>query len=84
MARRRVFPSPETRAAQKLYESLIATGVGIAVLAKPPPPPCRPVATLRSRPDRVPSDRRHSSCSSPPILRQPDRARSEFLASVGE
>ncbi len=32
MARRRVFPSPETRAAQKLYESLIVTGVGIAFL----------------------------------------------------
>ena len=32
MARRRVFPSPETRAAQKLYESLIATGVGIAFI----------------------------------------------------
>ena len=26
----------------------------------------------------------HDPCSSPPILRQPDRARSEFLASVGE
>ena len=32
MARRRVFPSPETRAAQKLYESLIVTGVGIAFM----------------------------------------------------
>ncbi|WP_137024958.1 hypothetical protein [Synechococcus sp. UW179A] len=32
MARRRVFPSPETRAAQKLYESLIVTGVGIALI----------------------------------------------------
>ena len=32
MARRRVFPSPETRAAQKLYELLIVTGVGIAFL----------------------------------------------------
>ena len=32
MARRRVFPSPETRDAQKLYESLIVTGVGIALI----------------------------------------------------
>ena len=32
MARRRVFPSPETRAAHKLYESLIVTGVGIALI----------------------------------------------------
>ena len=32
MAPRRVFPSPETRAAQKLYESLIVTGVGIAFM----------------------------------------------------
>ena len=32
MARRRVFPSPESRDAQKLYDALIVTGVGIAFL----------------------------------------------------
>lgn len=32
MARRRVFPSSEAKAEQKLYDSLIATGVAIAFI----------------------------------------------------